>query len=84
ARGKKLREIESSPHAGINRAVWDLEPEPSEQLERVGGGGEGRQPRFVAPGEYTVTLSYGESFKTKTKLRVEAVPGVHEGEFVAP
>ncbi|MGH9317768.1 MAG: WD40/YVTN/BNR-like repeat-containing protein [Thermoanaerobaculia bacterium] len=84
ARGKKLRELESSPHAGINRAVWDLEPEPSEQLERAGGGGEGRQPRFVVPGEYTVTLSYGDSFKTKTKLRVEAVPGAHEGEFVAP
>jgi len=38
---------------------------------------------YVAPGEYTVKMKYGD-FKAQTKLTVEAPPGVHEGEFVAP
>ncbi len=83
ARGRKLREIEGSSNPGINRAVWDLEPDATEALERGGGGpGERRQPRYVPPGEYTVKLSHGEKFKAKTKVKVDAVAGVHEGEFV--
>jgi len=37
----------------------------------------------VPPGEYTVRMKAGE-FQASTKLTVEAEPGVHEGEFVAP
>lgn len=85
AKGRKVREIEGASNPGINRAVWDLAPDPAEALERGGGGGQDRgQPQYVPPGEYTVTLSYGEKYKNKTKLRVEALPGVHEGEFASP
>jgi hypothetical protein len=37
----------------------------------------------VPAGEFTVKMKYGE-FKAQTKLTVEALSGVHEGEFVAP
>lgn len=85
AKGRKIREIEGPSNAGINRAVWDLQPDPAEAVERVGGGGGGaeRQPQYVPAGEYTVVLSYGEKFKARTKLKVDALPGVHEGEFRA-
>jgi hypothetical protein len=59
--------------------VWDLERDPATLPERMGGE-EGGQPRYVAAGEYTISLKYGERPPLKTKLVVEALPGVHAGE----
>ena len=41
------------------------------------------QPQLVPAGDYAIKLKYGDH-KAQTKLTVEALPGVHEGEFVAP
>jgi len=87
ARGRRVRELEASASPGINRAVWDLQGEPTESLSAGGGGGEGEgraQPQYVPPGDYTVSLSYGDKPAGKVKLKVQALAGVHEGEFVAP
>lgn len=85
SKGRKIRELEGTSNPGINRATWDLQPDPSDALERGGGGpGDRGQPRYVQPGEYTVRFAQGEKFKAKTKVQVDALPGVHEGEFAAP
>ena len=54
------------------------QPQPQPQPR-----GSDSQIAYVPPGEYTVRMKSGE-FKASTKLTVEAEPGVHEGEFVAP
>ncbi len=67
--------------ARLPRVVWDLRPEPGEAI----GDDRGNQSQaaYVPAGEYMVKMKYGE-FHATTKLTVEAEPGVHEGEFVAP
>ena len=40
-----------------------------------GGGGFGEQPKFVPPGDYTVTLTYGKT-KAKQKLKVTIAEGI--------
>jgi photosystem II stability/assembly factor-like uncharacterized protein len=81
AKGTRIRELDATTRPGFNRVVWDLRPDPREAIgdER----GSGAQVAFVPPGEYTVRMKAGE-FQASTKLTVEAEPGVHEGEFVAP
>jgi photosystem II stability/assembly factor-like uncharacterized protein len=81
AKGNKIRELDATNRAGLNRAVWDLHGDPHEVISDSRGDDDGSP--YVAPGEYTVKLKYGD-FKAQTKLTVEALPGVHEGEFVAP
>lgn len=81
AKGTTVRELDGPNRPGFNRVVWDLRPEPREAIgEERGSDG---QVAYVPPGEYTVRLKMGE-FRASTKLVVEAEPGVHEGEFVAP
>jgi photosystem II stability/assembly factor-like uncharacterized protein len=82
AKGRKIRELDATNRPGFNRAVWDLHPDPQETIADTRGDGDG-QPQFVPAGEYTVKMKYGD-FKSSTKLTVEALPGVHEGEFVSP
>jgi photosystem II stability/assembly factor-like uncharacterized protein len=82
AKGHKVRELEATNRPGFNRAVWDLRPDPQETIADTRGDGEG-QPQYVPAGEYTVKMKYGD-FRASTKVTVEAMPGVHEGEFVAP
>ncbi|HJW96243.1 MAG TPA: hypothetical protein VJ901_21725 [Thermoanaerobaculia bacterium] len=81
AKGNKVRELDATNRAGLNRAVWDLHGDPHEVISDSRGEDDGSP--YVAPGEYTVKMKYGD-FKAQTKLTVEALPGVHEGEFVAP
>jgi len=78
AKGNKVRELDASNRSGLNRVVWDLHGDPHEIISDSRGDDEAP---YVAPGEYTVKMKYGE-FKAQTKVTVEAMPGVHEGEFV--
>ncbi|MBC8120370.1 MAG: hypothetical protein H7Y22_00865 [Gemmatimonadaceae bacterium] len=55
---------------GINRVNWDLMPTKDLLAEY---GSEGK--KFVKPGEYKVTLSYGETKHTQ-KLKVQIAPGI--------
>lgn len=81
AKGRTIRRLDAPNRPGLNRVTWDLRGEPREVITEDRGG-EG-QPLYVPAGDYTVKMKYGE-FKAQTKLTVEAMPGVHEGEFVAP
>ena len=81
AKGRTVRRLEAPNRPGLNRVTWDLRGEPRDVITEDRGG-EG-QPIYVPAGEYTVKMKYGD-YKTQTKLTVEAMPGVHEGEFVAP
>jgi hypothetical protein len=81
AKGTRVRELDGTTRPGFNRVVWDLRPDPREAIgEERGSDG---QAAYVPPGEYTVRMKAG-TFQASTKLTVEAEPGVHEGEFVAP
>jgi photosystem II stability/assembly factor-like uncharacterized protein len=82
AKGNRVREIDNATNRpGLNRVVWDLRADPRDVIAMTRG--EERQPQYVAPGDYTVRMKYGD-FKAQTKVHVDAEPGVHEGEFVAP
>ncbi|HZS05354.1 MAG TPA: hypothetical protein VFD58_11010 [Blastocatellia bacterium] len=67
---KVVRKLTGPMTPGINRVVWDLKPE-KEESEGPSGG----QPKFVRPGEYTVTLVMGKK-KLTQKVKVEAVEGL--------
>jgi photosystem II stability/assembly factor-like uncharacterized protein len=81
AKGKTIRELDASNRGGLNRVVWDLRGESRELISEARGDDD--TPQYVMPGTYTVRMKYG-SVKSSAKLVVEADPGVHEGEFVAP
>ncbi|HZI93254.1 MAG TPA: hypothetical protein VFE84_03350, partial [Patescibacteria group bacterium] len=87
AGGRVVRHLTGTGVPGLNRVVWDLQAD--KDPDRDGGTGSG-QPRFVKPGEYTVTLTLGNigtsggtggtgsgaaSHQTQ-KLMVEAVEGL--------
>jgi hypothetical protein len=55
---------------GISRFNWDLKP-TREFMTEYGGEGE----KFLRPGEYTITLSYGKA-KATQKLNVAIAPGI--------
>jgi len=55
---------------GMHRINWDLKP-AKELLTEYGGAGQ----KFVKPGEYKVTLTYGK-YSQSEKLQVEIAPGV--------
>ncbi|MGE5345440.1 MAG: hypothetical protein ACM3JH_05740, partial [Acidithiobacillales bacterium] len=59
---------------GFGRVAWSLHPIREGDRER-GGGLFGPQPRFVPPGEYTVTLTHGQT-KVKQKLMVRIAEGI--------
>ncbi|HEX3702638.1 MAG TPA: hypothetical protein VHU82_04865 [Vicinamibacterales bacterium] len=66
AAGKVIRTMEGTGHAGINRAVWNLAPNPpANPPPGGGGGGRGGQPPSVEPGTYIVTLTAGGKTLTK-------------------
>jgi photosystem II stability/assembly factor-like uncharacterized protein len=62
--------LEAPGTPGFNRVVWDLKP-TKELLAEAGGQGK----KFVRPGEYTVTLTYGKT-KLKEKLKVAIAEGI--------
>jgi photosystem II stability/assembly factor-like uncharacterized protein len=68
--GKTVRKMSGPTLPEFNRVVWNLRPDSTDDE----GGGDG-QPRFVKPGEYTVTLTVGDK-KATQKVLVEAVEGL--------
>ena len=73
--GRTVRRLTGPAAPGINRVVWDLQPEkdPDQDFGTPSG-----QPRLVPPGEYTVTMSMSGdgSVKQTQKVLVEAVAGL--------
>jgi photosystem II stability/assembly factor-like uncharacterized protein len=70
AAGRPVANLKAPGTPGLGRVAWDLKP--TKDLKTEYGG----QPtRFVAPGEYTVTLSRGHA-KEEQKLKVEIAPGL--------
>jgi photosystem II stability/assembly factor-like uncharacterized protein len=70
ADGRPVGKMKITPVPGLNRFNWDLKPS-KEVLNDYGGEG----AKFVRPGDYTVSLSYGKTTSTQ-KVRVEIAPGV--------
>jgi photosystem II stability/assembly factor-like uncharacterized protein len=70
--GKAVRKLSGPGTPGFHRVVWDLQREPTERLPRPEWGG---QPEFVAPGKYTVKLTYGKQPEQKQTLLVRHAPG---------
>ena len=70
AAGQPVATLTGAATPGINRVSWDLKP-TKDVLTEYGGEGQ----KFVRPGDYTVTLSYGAVKQTAT-LHVEAAPGI--------
>ena len=66
AAGQPVATLTGAATPGINRVTWDLKP-TKDVLTEYGGEGQ----KFVRPGDYTVTLSYGAVKQTAT-LHVEA------------
>jgi photosystem II stability/assembly factor-like uncharacterized protein len=68
--GKTVRKLSGPTLPEFNRVVWNLRPDSTDD----DGGGDG-QPKFVKPGEYTVTLTVGDK-KATQKVTVEAIEGL--------
>lgn len=69
---KTIRKLSGPGTPGLHRVTWDLQREPRERLRRSEWGD---QPEFVAPGTYTVELTYGKLPKQKQALVVHHAPG---------
>ena len=67
---RPVANLTGSSHVGLNRINWDLMPSKDVLTEY---GGEGK--KFVAPGEYKLTLKYGKA-KSEQRLKVEIPAGV--------
>ncbi len=70
SQGQPVAKFKFTGTPGLNRINWDLKPTKDLLTEY---GGEGQQ--FVKPGEYTVTLNYGQATDTQ-KLKVDIAPGI--------
>jgi photosystem II stability/assembly factor-like uncharacterized protein len=68
--GRPVANLTAPGTPGLNRISWDLKPTKDLLFDYEGEG-----PRFVAPGEYTVTLSYGKT-KQEQGLKVDIAPGI--------
>jgi len=71
-RGRAVRKLTGPGTPGFHRVTWDLQREPRERLARSEWGD---QPEFVAPGTYTVELTYGKLPKQKQTVIVRHAPG---------
>ncbi|HEY2953904.1 MAG TPA: hypothetical protein VGK89_01500 [Candidatus Eisenbacteria bacterium] len=76
--GKPVRKLSGPGTPGIHRVVWDLQREARERIDRPEWS---NQPEFVAPGRYTVTLTYGKQPPIKQKLEVKAAKGTLDPGF---
>jgi photosystem II stability/assembly factor-like uncharacterized protein len=66
--GTKIRDLTGPARAGLNRVLWDLQPNDDMKLattQEPGG------PFFVAPGDYKVTITHGKERASKT-IKVNA------------
>ena len=69
-KGQPVAKITAPGTPGINRVIWDLKPGKDFLIEY---GGEGS--KFVRPGDYDITLTYGKVKQTQ-KLHVEIAQGL--------
>jgi photosystem II stability/assembly factor-like uncharacterized protein len=77
--GATVRRLSGPGTPGFQRAVWDLQSEPLERIERPEWTG---QPAFVAAGKYRVTLSMGSTTIERT-LEVRHAPGASDPDRLA-
>ncbi len=69
--GQPVAHLTGAGVAGLNRVVWDLHPTKDVLATYEGGLGS----RFVHPGQYEVTVTYGKD-KSTQPLEVRAMPGI--------
>ncbi|MCH8316530.1 MAG: hypothetical protein IIA64_11195 [Planctomycetes bacterium] len=69
ATGHVLRKLSGTNRPGLNRVVWDLQPEEDQRL-----GNADNLPEFVAAGEYKVSITYGDH-KGQMTITVLPAPG---------
>ncbi|MCG3128220.1 MAG: hypothetical protein CHACPFDD_03097 [Phycisphaerae bacterium] len=72
-KGRTVRELDGSQQPGINRVVWDLQPEKYDQLGDPPNDASG--PKFVPAGTYHVTITCG---KQKSRTTVTVLPAAGE------
>jgi photosystem II stability/assembly factor-like uncharacterized protein len=70
--GVTVRKLTGPGTPGFHRVVWDLQREANESLARPEWAG---QPEFVAPGAYSVKLTYGKQPAQKQTVIVRHAPG---------
>ena len=70
AAGQPVASLTAPGTPGFNRVVWDLKP-GKDVLTEYGGEGQ----KFVRPGEYEVTLTYGKTTQ-KQKITVAIAEGI--------
>ena len=71
--GTAVRTLSGPGAPGFHRVVWDLQAgEPKERLRRTDVEG----PIFVAPGRYSVKLTYGTANAQTANFDVEVAPGL--------
>jgi photosystem II stability/assembly factor-like uncharacterized protein len=68
--GETVASVSGPGSAGFNRVTWDLKMS-ADLLSSYGGEGQ----KFVAPGEYTITFSYGKVSQSRT-IRLTMAPGL--------
>ncbi len=68
--GRTVANLSAPGNPGIGRVVWDLKP-TKDLLNDYGGQGQ----KFMASGDYTVTMSYGK-IKDSQKFHVEIATGI--------
>lgn len=68
--GRPVANLTGAAAPGFNRVVWDLKP-TKDVLTEYGGEGQ----KYVRPGTYLVTLTYGKT-KSTQKVQVSALPGL--------
>ena len=68
--GRLVAKLSGPATPGFNRIAWDLYPS-SDLLTAYGGQGR----KFVKPGEYEVTMTYGDVSETR-KVSVSALPDI--------
>ncbi len=69
ATGHVLRKLDGTNRPGLNRVVWDLQPEEDQRL-----GNADNLPEFVVAGDYKVSITYGDH-KGHTTITVLPAPG---------
>ena len=64
-----LIKLDGTNRPGLNRVVWDLQPEADQRL-----GNADQLPEFVAAGEYIISIAYGD-YKGERTITVLPAPG---------
>ena len=65
ADGKTVRELSGTGRFGVHRVAWDLQGDPKKVVADPAEG-----PKFVEPGEYTITIKIGDDLESETSVEV--------------